>query len=737
MDFNELKAELLKDDRIIKAIKRAYHARQYLDPICFPGDIQNCDELKIIECVNRCIRYNKKIKHSELGVIKIPKNRKQNRVFYYTPFINYVVKFLISEYIFEKSSVSKKVFGGNKEIFSNPKGDVFRFSVIQFRAWQKRELKNKAYKWIVIADITKFYDSISSETLAQKISDIINVDCDYRFKAFIKRFYNSLSIGDWCDHYIQNIYFSKLDKALSNSKWSYGRMTDDIRVFCRNIEEAEEAYSLIEKEIAKIKLAINTDKLFIINPEWKLEESVYRYSIKEPSGSFNENVQKYKYSPYIPIAHISNYSKQNLWKIVRDSGNWAIDYENYFFEKELPKNITLLDEIDGKYGFKHEEDDLNTIVDEIEKSKYKQSEEALEALQLFIKYGFGNYRFYYRLIYTYLCLLYNYDKSKITNKFSKTFFYDSWTAVGSIHFYYLAKILFIDHISLLESLNKKFDGFIVNVIVKLGDFAVVSDDGYRNYLWYVLTNIYVPNDSIKLDCKKEDFWIQRLKEFFNNENIEHYSINNYLVFLQKKFPNSNMVSFYFAEYYYYSCHYDWALQKYEPIMFDSQLIEDFSINHRIGTSYEMLGDYENALKYYDLEIELNNNSDTYNNRAVLNLMTDNFELAESDLNKAITIKERFEYFYNLAGLKFLKKCYKSAIDYLERSMQLSNYKWEHDEANLYELLAILYIKDKQYEKSIEAAKKYIEYAESGFFNDYYDKLINTPLDKWKFKRTFY
>ena len=228
MNFEELKADLLQENRIKKAIKRAYHARVHLDPIYYPGEFHECDEATIIDYVKGCIKYNKKIKSSGLGDITIPKNRKQKRVFYYSPLVNYIIKFIISEYIFEQNSISTKVYGGNKEIFSNPEGDLFGFSGIQFRTWQKRELKNKVYKWIVIADITDYYNSIDSGVLAQKISDIIKVDCDYGFIAFIKRFFNSLSIGDWCDHYLQNIYLSDLDKSLSNTKWAYGRMTEPI-----------------------------------------------------------------------------------------------------------------------------------------------------------------------------------------------------------------------------------------------------------------------------------------------------------------------------------------------------------------------------------------------------------------------------------------------------------------------------------------------------------------------------
>lgn len=742
MNYEEFKADILRDHRIKNAIKRACHARVHLDPIYFPGEFHGWNEDIIIDLVKGCIKYNRKIECSELGEISIPKNRKQDRVFFYSPMVNYIIKFLISEYIFEKNSISTKVYGGNKEIFSNPRGDVFRFSGIQFRTWQKRELKSKANKWIVAADITDFYRTIDSGVLAQQISDIIKVDCDSSFIALIKRFYKSLSIGDWCDHYIQNIYLSDLDKYLSKTKWSYGRMTDDIRVFCNSIEDAEEAYSIIEREISQLHLTINSDKLFIINPEKKLEESIYRFSINNESDSFNGAIAKFKYSPYIPIESISEFSNENLWTIIRDSSSCSITYEDNYFN-ELPKSLTLIDELDGNCGFRHKDYDINTILDDIENRKYDPNEEDIENLKLFIRFGYGNYRFYYRVIYTYLQLIEKSKKEEVLSGFDEIFRYNDWSAIGEIHFFYLAKILLIDdNASLLKKLILKNDNFLDIVMTKLCDFAVIGDNGYSNFLWYILENNCIPRDSISLQYQHDVFWIQRLKKYIENEEYWYMSVYCYLKFLQEKFPDSNLVLFFFAESAYYGDHYkESALRKYENLMYDSQLIEEYHINHRIGTCYDLMKKPETAIRHYDLEIEINNNPDTYNNRAILNIMSHNYELAMSDLLEATNLQDKFEFYYNLAGLHFLNERFGDAADYLKKSIKFSKIRWEYKKAYLHELLAILYIKDKQVENSKRETKIYIDYSGqseySGLpevFNYYYDKLLEKPLDSWEFKR---
>ena len=407
--------DLLDLNNIQIAVDFAIHARTHLDPFFDPFELKNNSKEAIAKNVKK-ILSSKGISLSGYVsnyTIFYSKNLHQTRSFNYTDITSYSIKFLISYLLFKRLKLPDCIFGGKDEIFSFNMGDVFGLTGYHFGNWQKGIINSGNYNWVVISDISDYYNKININTLINKIINIIGSECDEKTIKILNAYIKKISVGDWCDHFLQNIFLLDLDAQLTNEKWAYSRMTDDFRIFCKTESDSQTVFNLLSSSLKDLNLKVNEDKMFVIRPPFtpgplvesidNLDDMVYE--------SINDDDIKYLYSPYLELKKISEYDIENLKKLIGTSSGEPACYEDIFRQDVLPKKITLTEDIDGKSGFKLENISIELLFKKYEENKTFDESDFLNMLKI-IKGGFGNYRFYYRMIYTFLDMLTKTDDRK-------------------------------------------------------------------------------------------------------------------------------------------------------------------------------------------------------------------------------------------------------------------------------------------------------------------------------------
>jgi tetratricopeptide (TPR) repeat protein len=150
----------------------------------------------------------------------------------------------------------------------------------------------------------------------------------------------------------------------------------------------------------------------------------------------------------------------------------------------------------------------------------------------------------------------------------------------------------------------------------------------------------------------------------------------------------------------------------------------------IGASYHMLGEKEDAIKYYSKAIQIDPKSArAYHNRGLIYAGKENYEKAIKDFSKAIKIKPRFALFYNQRGVTYAsqKKYDKAEADYLKVIELDPNY------GTAYYNLGNLYMKRKKYDKALQ---NYTQIERKALFNtksEYSHVFINKALIYYELK----
>jgi len=162
------------------------------------------------------------------------------------------------------------------------------FSIINFKnprrrihAWQKfdekdRNLYKSGYKYVVVTDISGYFENIDLEELRNKlINHIINTDIeakkviDFLYNDFLVpwssgRVYNfGLPQGPTASAFLGDLYLDNVDREMEDEQ-GYFRYMDDIRIFCKGEIEAKKSLVKLIKALRKYKLNINAKKTRIL-----------------------------------------------------------------------------------------------------------------------------------------------------------------------------------------------------------------------------------------------------------------------------------------------------------------------------------------------------------------------------------------------------------------------------------------------------------------------------------------
>lgn len=137
-------------------------------------------------------------------------------------------------------------------------------------------LLSQGYRYVVDADIRKYFDSIPKERLLARIRERV---ADGRVLALIGQYLNQ-QVMDGLEHWtpelgtpqgavisplLANIYLNPLDHDLARRGHEMIRYADDFVVLCRSREEAEEALEHIRQWMTEEGLTLHPDKTRIVD----------------------------------------------------------------------------------------------------------------------------------------------------------------------------------------------------------------------------------------------------------------------------------------------------------------------------------------------------------------------------------------------------------------------------------------------------------------------------------------
>ncbi len=352
---------------IRKAIDLAKYSRLNRDSYFDPNEMESYDAGRIESKILDRFRSGR-IVMSEYIYFELPKTKTENRKAYYIPFEEYVIRFILGIVLFDihKRHLYLNAFGGKEELLSDKKGNSFN----EFKNWQTRITQKKEYNYLICLDIRKYFDSINHEHLIEIIlSRIAIVEGSYFLKLLrscvnfsfkkidanfvtIQSAQSGIIVGSAIDGLFQNILFQYIDEIMNGiPEIAYARLTDDIKIFCRNKNDGDNAIEVIATELKKIGLVLNEQKTKwfdllteqIPNPEYYIEldsqfEMVFDSEIQpEIFYTVDEN-GKTVFAQYVFNSNyeIANWDKFDKLKI--EDGSYAFNYFTFLLSKD-PKLI--------------------------------------------------------------------------------------------------------------------------------------------------------------------------------------------------------------------------------------------------------------------------------------------------------------------------------------------------------------------------------------------------------------
>jgi hypothetical protein len=240
------------------------------------------------------------------------------------------------------------------------------------------------------ADIFDCYENINHNFLIESIESLLKKKLDY---CYFKVLRNSLSIpilmpnnetiiknvgvliGSKPDEYWANIFLSSVELKLSQAGLNVCRESDEFIVFSKNVKEAREHYQIMEKEIAKIGLAINKSKNIIKHFTHHSSKEIILELIIENSSD-----------PIITHQLRKDYSKgrNNETTQLREISRLEHKNEIIHFLESMNESVNSIINFQNKINTKSDKPDIIEYPSSVNKTAFEISN--LERLVEIIKY---------------------------------------------------------------------------------------------------------------------------------------------------------------------------------------------------------------------------------------------------------------------------------------------------------------------------------------------------------------
>lgn len=164
----------------------------------------------------------------------------------------------------------------------------FRDWFVSWDSWKDDSLSkiSQGYQFVVMTDITGFYENIDHKTLFNDLNRIHTPQLVVKtLRAMLKKWNpidtKGLPQAIAASHLLAKLYLHDIDATLSNKDYVHSRYVDDIRIFCNSKAEAKRAIMDLSIALRKRGLNLQSSKTHVLEAEKAKSEIVGRATIIE------------------------------------------------------------------------------------------------------------------------------------------------------------------------------------------------------------------------------------------------------------------------------------------------------------------------------------------------------------------------------------------------------------------------------------------------------------------------
>ncbi|MGB3508987.1 MAG: CRISPR-associated endonuclease Cas1, partial [Microcoleaceae cyanobacterium] len=136
--------------------------------------------------------------------------------------------------------------------------------------------RDAGYKFVLDADITKFFDNINHQILLRAVRKYVEnpgilclikawISVGILTKEGIVKAEKGVPQGAVISPLLANVYLDEFDKSFSDTDWKLVRYADDFLVLAKSLEEILAASSHVEKTLDSLELTLHPDKTLLTN----------------------------------------------------------------------------------------------------------------------------------------------------------------------------------------------------------------------------------------------------------------------------------------------------------------------------------------------------------------------------------------------------------------------------------------------------------------------------------------
>lgn len=210
-------------------------------------------------------------------------------------------------------------------------------------------------EWVTEIDVKSFFDSIPQDRLSDQINDLFS---DKRLVRFLMSFVKCKVDNDGDIHYLNvgilqgsplspllsNIYLMDFDFKTSSQYVNYCRYGDDVRVFFRTLQEAEDARKKIEHELIEMGLRVNGQKSGVYTA---INRPCLGYEFYEKGGHvYSQRIISHRKEVYSKWKQDSVRKIDHHYHIVNDGILTKKDF-SILFENEENKHFLPVETMDS------------------------------------------------------------------------------------------------------------------------------------------------------------------------------------------------------------------------------------------------------------------------------------------------------------------------------------------------------------------------------------------------------
>jgi len=266
--------------------------------------------------------YKNSYQPSRAEKFYVPKNNFTLREAYILPLIDRVIYMAIAGELGEliEDSLIPNVYASRynrinqKSLLINGVEQWLKLKYKISEQINRKENNKFEFNCILQVDILNYYDNIDKNLLIEKLKRIAKNNNHLNVINLLVTFLNSYSEkstglpqNNDASALLSTFYLNQVDVFISNHTQSYYRFADDIKILCKDKYEARKFLVLLEKELKRCNLSVNSQKTKIIeivdSNEQKNELLVTR---EELENIFNPKIELIKV-----LSKSSNYQYRN------------------------------------------------------------------------------------------------------------------------------------------------------------------------------------------------------------------------------------------------------------------------------------------------------------------------------------------------------------------------------------------------------------------------------------------